>query len=641
MAGAVVRHAALVGGGLIFTYTVGYLLWYSGTPLGLWPVLDDREMLALAHQIAAGELPHEAFYRAPGYAAVLAVGLKLGITPAELPFAARLFNGACHLLSTALAWRLAARIWSHPLAGFITGALIGFNPVLLHFSGDALDITLALCLMLAGVAATLEAAGPGTRSPWHPLARASLWFALGALTRPQLLPLLAVPALLAWRAPSGRSRRLAYAGAALGPAGAVLLTFGALNAAVGDDFRLLPWQGAYNLWAANKPGAHGRYFEQSIPIRTGDEAANTARMESEILYRRAHSAADPADYRAASAYWRERTLAHIRAAPLAWLRLLVSKAYFLLNNVEQYNNKTYGFHKARSPWLKPNPLGWSAVLIPGLAGFVLGWRQRAVRYLAACAGIYAAGTLLYFVSDRFRVPLVPLFAVAAGGLVELRPARIAARLRTVVLAAALAVSVGAISLIPMPSRETTKTHVQDYLALARASSELGAHAAALRYARLAAGIDPDRPAVQDLLCIAGFNVWIHTEDAPAQNETWRAWQAICAPAARYSDVAQRILGYAELRLGKRDEALARWYALVDRASAERDDALAALVLARALRPKDHARLRALPQSRASTVVLLAEALAGDDGARRILAARMSATELQAEMQPLRRLFNRP
>ena len=42
----------------------------------------------------------------------------------------------------------------------------------------------------------------------------------------------------------------------------VLGAFGAFNYVIAGDFRVTPWQGAYNLWAANRPGAHGRYFDE-------------------------------------------------------------------------------------------------------------------------------------------------------------------------------------------------------------------------------------------------------------------------------------------------------------------------------------------------------------------------------------------
>jgi hypothetical protein len=32
---------------------------------------------------------------------------------------------------------------------------------------------------------------------------------------------------------------------------------------------------------------------------------------------------------------------------------MARKTYYLFNDFEPYNNKTYAFHQARSPWLAP------------------------------------------------------------------------------------------------------------------------------------------------------------------------------------------------------------------------------------------------------------------------------------------------
>ena len=96
---------------------------------------------------------------------------------------------------------------------------------------------------------------------------------------------------------------------------------------------------------------------------------------------------------------------------------MARKAYALLDNWEQYNNKTFAFHKARSPWLRWNPICWGALLVLGVAGAArLGAESpRAARALAAVAAAVAASILLFFVSARFRLPLAAVLAVLAGG----------------------------------------------------------------------------------------------------------------------------------------------------------------------------------------------------------------------------------
>jgi len=56
----------------------------------------------------------------------------------------------CHLGNTVLSIKLSSKIWKSGSAPLVTGALVGFNPVLLHFAFDPLDAALAITLFLAG-----------------------------------------------------------------------------------------------------------------------------------------------------------------------------------------------------------------------------------------------------------------------------------------------------------------------------------------------------------------------------------------------------------------------------------------------------------------------------------------------------------
>ncbi|MBI2802665.1 MAG: hypothetical protein HYX63_20700 [Gammaproteobacteria bacterium] len=622
------RILPLAFAGLIVIYLTGYLAWYGGTPLGRYPVLDDREILVLAKQIASGTLPAEAFYRAPGYPALLALPLLSGLDPIALPWIARLINALGHLTSTWLVWSTAGYLWPRARAQYAAAALVGFNPVLLHFCGDALDITLGITLMLAGVHAIVRELTLRTsaRAPWL---TASAYLGLAALVRPQLLALLAALPVIAATSTSARGRN---AFASLLPALLVLMVLGAVNYRLAGDFRLLPWQGAYNFWAANRPGAHGRYFEQSIPINSVDEAANTARLESEILYRQSHPAA-PDDYRAATAYWQTRTLDSIRAAPVAWLTLLAHKAYYLANNVEQYNNKTYAFHKQRSPWLRWNPLCWSLLFSLGAAGAIRGWQVAGLRALVVCGMAYAGGALLYFVSDRFRVPLVPLLALSAGGVFTATPWPRAVAAGMVGFVALL------VSSIPIPEREQTKTVIQDYMALARASSQLGEAREAVGYAELAHRVDPTRPAALALLCVTRFNAWLHAENAALTDRVLESWRDACAPVASFSPAAKRIVGYIEWRAGRSDNAERLWRELVVSGGEERDTTQAWLLLTGL---SSAAQLSAITERARDTLtppMLFALALRGDDAAADLLVTRYSVPRRDAEFSALKRLFD--
>lgn len=300
--------------GAVLIYTVGFLLWYNETPLGLYPVLDGREILALAARIASGELPPEPFYRAPLYPALIALFGDAGAAPPDLVFVARVLNGLLHLLNTVMVWCIASRLWRSTPASALAALFYGLNPVVLHFAGDPLDITFAITLMLAGLHAGMSGIAAAPKGGHRQLAMASACLALAVLARPQMLTILFVWFVLVAidiRPALAHSRAIL---AGLLPAVIVLALMGGVNYTLSGEFRVLPWQSAYNLWSANGPGADGRYFEQTLRIASYDDDTNPARIESERLYKQLNPDA-PDDYKSQSRFWRAKTLRHIASAP--------------------------------------------------------------------------------------------------------------------------------------------------------------------------------------------------------------------------------------------------------------------------------------------------------------------------------------
>src|SRR5688572_17423824 len=80
-------------------YAFGHLGWYRETPLGQVPVMDEHENLALAEAIVCGEVSREPFYRAPGYAVLLASLRVLGVPTSELFRGALVLGAALHVLN--------------------------------------------------------------------------------------------------------------------------------------------------------------------------------------------------------------------------------------------------------------------------------------------------------------------------------------------------------------------------------------------------------------------------------------------------------------------------------------------------------------------------------------------------------------
>lgn len=551
-------------------YALGHLLWYYETPLGQVPVLDELENLAFADGIARGSLPPEPFYRAPGYPLVLAAFRRAGVSTAGLFQAALLFGALLHAINAALSTAIARRFFPGHIAAVCAGVLYALNPVFVHYATQALDATLALTLFLGGLCTLAPEISRLPDTPDRPLrwAATSVLWAAATVTRPNYLLLsLTLPLLAAWPRISGNWKK--HLPAAL--AGAAIYTaVAAWQWRVSNVAGFLPWQGPYNLWAANEPGAHGRYYVQKHSIPAAVTATqNPARAESIYLYRLATGAA-PADIAALNAYWRKRFLEHVTAHPFAWLGQLARKAYAILNNWEQYNNKTFAFHQQRSPWLRWNPLCWGVLLTFGALGFVRlrAEQPQAALALAILAAVCASSVLLFFVSARFRLPLVAFATLlSAGALASPLFWRGWSRLRRASLALLL-LGAPALAFSTFDHVNDRKTFVQDHALLARAASTTGDDTLAWHEAALALALQPSHNDALRLSVASYFNLLALDRPVPAPESAWHdaAVRFLSTPARDALDL-RAVAALALWRDGSRSDALAEWRQLRDTPSA--------------------------------------------------------------------------
>jgi len=510
----------LVPVAVALAYASGHLGWYLDTPLGRVPVLDERENLSLAEAIVRGALPAEPFYRAPGYALVLAALRSFGVTAAGLFSAALALGAVLHAVNAGLV-ALLARRWFGPAAALIAGLLCALNPVLVHYSTQALDAVPALTLFLAGLVCIAPAlgapAGSGGTGRWI---GASVCWAAATLLRPNyllvwaVLPLLAVPG---WRTHLGRRH---FAGAFIG--GLLLLAMAGWQQQVSGVAGFLPWQGAYNLWAANQPGAHGRYYVQHVSLPPELAEKNPTRAESVLLYQQ-ETGRTTADIAAMNAHWHARFFDYVLHHPFAWLSQLGRKLYALVNDWEQYNNKTFAFHQARSPWLRWNPLSWGILFVLGVAGAarLATDSPRTATALALITAVTAASVLLFFVSARFRLPLAALATVGAGGALAAPgywkswPHPRQARLGILILAAA------AYTFSNFGQVRSRATFVQDHALLARAAASVGDDALAWTEADAALQLQPTHPDALRIAIASYFNEQLQGTAKPADDLRWQ------------------------------------------------------------------------------------------------------------------------
>ena len=372
--------------------------------------LDTSAYVALAKRVLGGDvgLGPGLYYVSPLYIYFLA--FVYGLTDS---FEA--VQVVQVVLGTATVWFvfMMGRSWGGARAGWIAAALAAgcgvftFHEITLMQS--ALDPFLTACA-LGFMTMALRSAGAGVH--WFFIAGAC--FGLQALNRPQVLaPAVVIILLLA------ALRRMKPAAVVFAGLTAALIPVAARNILVSGQWSLVSSHGGLNFYIGNHDGATGLYT--LIPgIRPGIEGQQEdTRRVAEADLGRALSDSDVSDY------FLERGWRWIRENPAAAAQLFGKKLILAVHadHVALPHSFEFFAHDARTPlrWLVLNP--W--IIVPlGIAGLLF-TRPRtspaeapAFWLWAAFVPAYAVALAVFFVAERYRLPLLVPLCVTAGILVD-------------------------------------------------------------------------------------------------------------------------------------------------------------------------------------------------------------------------------
>jgi tetratricopeptide (TPR) repeat protein len=458
---------------------------------------DARGYDAWAQRLAAGEwIGTEVFYQAPLYPYFL--GILYSTIGRDL-LAVRLVQALLGAGAAVLLGAAAARLFS-PRAGLIAGLAAALYAPAIFFDGLLQKATLdgfLVCLVIERISAIVtgtasqKAKVPGARRPWIPWLTLGIAMGLLALTRENAMVWLVVVAIWAFTRPGARAALPAFAaGLAI-----VLAPVAARNTMVGGGFYLTTSQFGPNFFIGNNPLADGTYMS----LRQGRGAPEFERRDAtELAEQDLKRTLTPAEV---SSYWTDRALAFIRSQPGAWLALIGRKLALLWNADEMLDTEAQESH---AEWSAPLALlgivGHFGVLLPlAVLGVVLTWPQRSRLWvLYAMTGAYAASVVVFFVFARYRFPLVPfliLFAAAGLDALPRELARLTARQKRWLLAAAAAAAV----LANWPILSSDLMRAISETNLATALQESGRTTEAIAHYQRALQIQPDHaPAVNNL-----------------------------------------------------------------------------------------------------------------------------------------------
>ena len=403
------RVALIVAAAFVVKLVVLLQLWNH--PL-LQPhgELDTAYYVTLSQRVASEGLlaPIGAFFVSPLYvyflAAVFAAGGSL--------LAAQLIQITLGALAVGLLFAT-ARHWFGERAALVAAGLailtgtFAFNEVLILQS--ALDPFLVSCALYA-----LTRTMAGGRIGAFAAAGASL--GLLALNRPNAL-VFAVAATAVVFVKEWRVGRVKHGAVLVAALLAVLAANAARNYAVSGDVVLIASHGGLNLYIGNHDRADGTYTPVTgITPSIAGQAGDSARVAESSTGRRL----SPGEV---SSYFAWRAFDWMAGHPADALRLWIRKIGILLNRVDVPLNYSYAFY-VREPFslLRVLAVGPWLLLPLGLVGLCwpsLRTHRRGYWVWAMFVPVYGAAVVLFFVTDRYRMPLfVPLCAAAGAALVR-------------------------------------------------------------------------------------------------------------------------------------------------------------------------------------------------------------------------------
>jgi tetratricopeptide (TPR) repeat protein len=373
--------------------------------------LDTAYYVTLGMRIASEGLlaPIGAFFVSPLYvyflAAVFAAGGSL--------LAAQLVQISLGAVAVALLFAT-ARHWFGERAALAAAGLailtgiFSFNEILILQS--SLDPFLVSCALYA---LTRTRAGGGATA----FAAAGATLGLLALNRPNAIVFAVAAAAVVFVSECFGRERTVKRGAVLVTALlAVLATNAARNYAVSGDVVLIASHGGLNLYIGNHERADGTYTPvPGITPSIAGQAGDSTRVAEASTGRRL----SPAE---ASNYFARRAFDWVIGHPADAIRLWLRKGGILFNRVDVPLNYSYAFYARESFVLRVLAIGPWLLLPFGLVG--LFWpslrKQRHGYWVwAMFVPVYGAAVVLFFVTDRYRMPLfVPLCAAAGAALIR-------------------------------------------------------------------------------------------------------------------------------------------------------------------------------------------------------------------------------
>ena len=378
--------------------------------------LDTAYYVSLSTRIASEGVmaPTGAFFVSPLYVYFLAAVFAAGGSQ----LAAQLVQIALGAIAVGLFFAT-ARHWFGERAALVAAALtiltgiFTFNEILILQS--SLDPFLVSCALYTLTRTSARLRDATARQAFGAFAAAGASLGLLALNRPNAIVFaVAAAAMVSFsEVRNGRVKRSAVLVTTLLT---VLAANAARNYAVSGEFVLIASHGGLNLYIGNHDRADGTYTPvPGITPSIAGQATDSTRVAESSTGRRLSSGE-------VSSYFAWRAFDWVIGHPADALRLWIRKIGILFNRIDVPLNYSYAFYARESSFLRVLAVGPWLLLPLGLVGLFwpsLRTNHRGYWVWAMFVPVYGAAVVLFFVTDRYRMPLlVPLCAAAGAALVR-------------------------------------------------------------------------------------------------------------------------------------------------------------------------------------------------------------------------------
>jgi Tfp pilus assembly protein PilF/4-amino-4-deoxy-L-arabinose transferase-like glycosyltransferase len=383
-----------------------YLSQCISTPLFHGLVVDAEKYDALALKILVGEFTHKEFiYLNPLYPFFLAL-LYFVFTHSYL--AVMITQAVVDSLSCILIYYIASTCFNK-VVGIISAITYACYGLAIFYTGTIITPTLDIFLSLSCIA-SLQAT-QRTRTPLL-FSVAGIFLGLAVSSRPNVILFLLFLPLWFFSVVNhkvGISKSILRFLLFLGGFSAVMLPIAIRNFSIEKRFSPLAVQGGINFYIGNNSQATGTFMS---PYGISSSPIDQVKTSIRFAEKASGKSLSPSE---ASRYWLYKGVAFIKDNPLLALALYVKKCALFWRKEELPLNIDYALSKAFIPLFILPFISFGMVAPFALLGIILSFKKwNDILPVILFIVSYMLSVTIFFVTARYRIPIVPFLIIFAS-----------------------------------------------------------------------------------------------------------------------------------------------------------------------------------------------------------------------------------